>query len=129
MAFPKVHKSKKTIEEVNESNNICGNMQPPEDLKGRPILGDPSSSIQGISSLLEKILTPNFLCLKTYIKDNWDFIRRLPSHVDFHCVLASCDVVSLYTSLSHDLGLEVLSYLIREKRNLIPERFTKVLVH
>ena len=31
--LPKVHKSKKIIEEINESNNICLNMQPPEGLK------------------------------------------------------------------------------------------------
>ena len=29
--------SKKIIEEINERNNICLNMQPPEDLKGGPI--------------------------------------------------------------------------------------------
>ena len=47
---------------------------------------------------------------KTYIKDEWDFIRKLPPHVDYPDVLASCDVVSSYTSISHDLGLEALSY-------------------
>ena len=91
----KIYKSKNIIKEINESNNICLNMQPPEDLKGRPIVGGPNSFTQGIS----------VSCLKTYIKHDWDFIRKLPSHVDYPCVLASCDVVSLYTSISHDLGL------------------------
>ena len=87
-----------------KATTIGLNMQPLEDLKGRPIVGDPNSPIQGISGLLEKILTPIVPCLKTYIKDDLDFIRKLPSHVDYPCVLASCDVVSLYTSISHDLG-------------------------
>ena len=56
------------------------------------------------------------------MKDDCNFIRKLPSHVDYPCVLASCDVVSLYTSISHDLGLEALSYWIEKKRNLISER-------
>ena len=99
--LPKVHKSKKIIEEINESNNSCVNMQPPEDLKGRLIVCGPTSPTEGISGLLEKILTPNVSCLKTYIKD-WDFIRKLPSYVDYPCVLASCDAVSLYTSISCD---------------------------
>ena len=103
-------------------------MQPPEDLKGRPIVGGPNSPTQGISGLLEKILTPIVPCLKTYIKDDWDFIRKLPSHVDYPCVLASRDVASLHTSISHDLGLEVPSYWIDKKRNLIPERFTKTFI-
>ena len=103
-------------------------MQPPEDLKGKPIVGGPNSPTQSISGLLEKKLTPIVSCLKTYIKDEWDFIRKLPSHVDYPCVLASCDVVSLYTSIPHDLGLEALSYWINKKRNLIPERFTKAFI-
>ena len=102
-------------------------MQPPEDLKGKPIVGGPNSPTQSISGLLEKKLTPIVSCLKTYIKDEWDFIRKLPSHVDYPCVLASCDV-SLYTSIPHDLGLEALSYWINKKRNLIPERFTKAFI-
>ena len=56
-------------------------MQPQEDLKGTPI-GGANSPTQGISGLLEDILTPIASCLKTYIKDDWDFIRKLPSHVD-----------------------------------------------
>ena len=81
--LPKVDKSKKIIEEINESNNICLNMQSPEDLKGRPIVDGTNYPTLIVS------------CLKTYIQDDWDFIRKLPSHVDCPCVLASCDVVSL----------------------------------
>ena len=103
-------------------------MQLPEDLKGRPIVGGPNSPTQGISSLLEKVLTPIVSCLKTYVKDDWEFIRKLPSHVDYPCVLASRDVVNLYTSIPHDLGLEALSYWIDKKPNLIPERFTKAFI-
>ena len=66
--------------------------------------------------------------MKTYIKDDWDFIRKLPWDVDYPCVLASCDVVSLYTSIPHDLGLEALSYWIDQKQNLIPQRFPKAFI-
>ena len=100
-------------------------MQPPQDLKERPIVGGLNSPAQGISSLLEKILNPNCLMFENNIKDDWDFIRKLPSRVDYSCVLSSCDIVSLYTSVPHDLGLEALLYWIEKKRNLIPERFTK----
>ena len=41
-------------------------MEQPEDLKKRPILGSPSFPTQGISGLLEKLLTPIVSCLKTY---------------------------------------------------------------
>ena len=107
-------------------------MQPLEDLKGRPIVGGPNSLTQGISGFLEKILTPTVSCLKTYTKDDWDFIRKLPSHVDYPCVLASCkllvDVLSLYTSIPHDLGLAELFNWTDKKRNLISECFTKAFI-
>ena len=85
-------------------------MQSTEDLKGRTTVGGQNSATQDINGLLEKILTPIVSCFKTYIKHEWDFIRKLPPHVDYPDVLASCDVVSSYTSISHDLGLEALSY-------------------
>ena len=66
------------------------------DLKGIPAVCGPNSPTQGINGILEKILTPIVSCLKTYVKDDWDFIRKLPSHVDYPCVSASCDVASLY---------------------------------
>ena len=90
-------------------------MQPSENLKGRPIVGGPNSPTQGISGPLETILTPIVSCLKTYIKHDRNFIGKLPSHVDYPCVLAICDVISLYTSISHDLGLQALSYWIAKK--------------
>ena len=77
-------------------------MQPPEDLKRRPIVDGPNSPTKGISGLLEKTLTPIVSCLKTYVKDDWDFIRKSPSHADYPCVLASCDVASLYMSIPHN---------------------------
>ena len=50
----KVQRFKKIIEKINASNNICVNMEPPEVLKERPVIGDPNSSTQGISGILEK---------------------------------------------------------------------------
>ena len=104
-------------------------MQPPQDLKGRPIVGGPNSPIQGIIALLEKILTSIVACLKTYINGRLGCINgKLPSHVDDPCVLASCDVVSLYTSIPHHLQLQALSYWIDKKGKLIPEHFTKAFI-
>ena len=103
-------------------------MKPPDNLKRRSIVRGPTSPTQGISGLLEKILTPIVSCLKTYLKDDWDFVRKLPFHIGYPCVLASCDVVSLYTSIPYDLRLEALSYWIEKKRNLIPERSTKAFI-
>ena len=97
-------------------------------MKGRPIARGPNSATQDINGLSEKILTPIVSCLKTYIKDDWYFIRNLLSHVDYPSVLPSCDIVSLYTSIPDDLGLEALSYLIEKKGSFIPECFKKAFI-
>ena len=52
--LPKVHMSKKIIEKINESSNICVNMESLEGLKGRSVVDGPNSSTQGINGLLEK---------------------------------------------------------------------------
>ena len=39
-------------------------------------------------------------------------------------ILYSVDITSLYTSITHDLGIEAIKYWIRKHRDLIPTRFT-----
>ena len=68
-----------------------------------------------------------FQISKKYIKDDFDFIKKLPTHVGYPSVLASCDVLGLYASTPHDLGLEAAFNWSDKKRTLISERFTKVL--
>ena len=46
------------VEEIEKSNGIYIQMEPPNSLKGRPIIAGPNSPTQSLSSLLEKILTP-----------------------------------------------------------------------
>ena len=43
-------------------------MQPPDDLKGIPIVGGPNSPAQGISGLLEKIFNPYCLIYENIYK-------------------------------------------------------------
>ena len=55
-------------------------------------------------------------------------MRRFPNHINFKANLISCDVVSLYTSIPTDLGIQALDYWIEKLRSLIPSRFTKVFI-
>ena len=63
--------------------------------------------------------------LRSYVKDEWSFVRIFPTIVPYKAKLVSCDIVSLYTSIPKSLGLEALEYWIDKLRSLIPERFTK----
>ena len=97
----------------------------PPDLKGRPIIAGPVSPTQRLSELMEKILSPLVPLLKSYIKDDWDFINRLPRTTNFECEIYSVDIVSLYTNIPHKLGLEAVEYYVDKHRSRIPKRFTK----
>ena len=82
----------------------------PESLKSRPICGGPKAVTQGASKLLDRILSPLVPNMKSYIKDEWDFVRSLPKAVEGNFKLLSCDIVALYPSIPIDLGLQALEY-------------------
>ena len=122
--LPKIHKSQKIIDKFRESNTDYVQMPVPEDLKGRPITAGPNSPTRGLCELLEKILSPFVPRLKTYVKDDRDFLSRVPRFIDYDCDLISCDIVSLYTNIPHDLGLEALRYWLTKHPELLPRRFS-----
>ena len=123
--LPKIHKNSAIIEKVNNTDSTYLQMDTPQDLKGRPIIAGSNSPTNRLSELLEKLLTPLVPQLRSYVKDDIDMLGKLPRKLDCDCDLYSFDVVSLYTSISHQLGLEALSYWYDKLRNLIPRRFTK----
>ena len=52
---------------------IQQNLHPCISLKGRPLIACPKSP-----TLLEKISSPLVPTLKSYIKENWGFLKELP---------------------------------------------------
>ena len=99
-------------------------MSPPTDLKGRPIVAGPVSPTQRLSEFIDTLIKPIVLHLNTYIKDDWDFLRKIPYEFSNTVSLYSYDITSLYTSIPHSLGLEALTYCIEKRRDLTPIRFS-----
>ena len=100
----------------------------PDDLKGRPICGDVNSVTHGLSKLMDKILKPLVTQRKTFVKDEFDFLRKFPRVIPPGAKVVCCDVTSLYTSIPTDLGLEALNYWIDKLARLIDGRFTKAFI-
>ena len=123
--LPKIHKSKAILDRIRELPSDYIQMPLPDDLKGRPINGDVNSVTQGLSKLLEKILKPLVPQMKSFIKDEFDFVNKIPRKVDVGVYAVSCDVTSLYTSIPVDLGIEAVDYWLGRLSSLIPERFTR----
>ena len=62
--------------------------------------------------------------MKSFVRDDLDFLQHLPDHVESNTTLVTLDVVNLYTNITARLGQEALCYWIEKCRNNIDERFT-----
>ena len=63
--------------------------------------------------------------VKSYARDDLDFLSHLPTNVNQNTLLVSFDVTNLYTSNSHSLGLEETEVWLDKYPSLIHRRFTK----
>ena len=123
--LPKIHKCQTIINKLNDCENDYIETSSPNDLKSRPIVAGCNSPTQRLSALLEKLLTPISQIVTTYIKDDWHFIRQIPDTLNYKEIsLYSVDITSLYTSITHELGIEAIDFWIKKMNHLIPARFT-----
>ena len=120
-----IYKYQDILEEIENFSEIYIQTEPPNNLKGRPIIADQNSPTQRLSSLLEKILTPLIPKLKSYIKDDLGFLKKLPRNLDPSFTFLTCDIVSLYTNILYKIGLRALLCYITKYKSLIPIRFRK----
>ena len=122
---PKVAKCTEIKEKMRLTNKKYFKMEPPPSLKGRPIISGPISPTKHLSQLISKILAPLVPLQESYIKDEWAFIKQLPRKLDYNAQLFTCDIVSLYTSIRHDLGVEAIEYWLQTYPDKVPKRFTR----
>ena len=80
---PKVHKCKSIIDKIQEDPAEIINMNGAPDLIGRPIIAGINSQTRHLSDLIGKILSPIVKEQITYIKDDWDYVHKLPSEIKY----------------------------------------------
>ena len=105
---PKISKCREIKEKMRQNKTTYLKMDPPMTLKGRPIISGPVSPTKHLSQLISKILAPIVPLQDSYIKDDWAFIKQLPTELDYDAQLFTCDIVSLYTNIPHSLGVEAI---------------------
>lgn len=103
--LPKIHKSPTIQSAIQEQKSQYVKLPPPDDLKLRPIVAGPKSPTHRLSNCLDIILKPLCKHVPSYIRDDIDFLKYIPDEVESETILVSFDVVSLYTSIPHELGL------------------------
>ena len=124
--LPKVHKSKMITNLVEEKSVEYLKIENPPEIPSRPIVAGPSSSTHRLSIFLDIILRPLTEEVTSYVRDDMDFLNYLPKKIDFDSTFVYFDVTSLYTNMSHELGIEAISYWIEQFPDfLVDDRFTK----
>ena len=66
------------------------------------------STPQRRSNLVDIILEPLHHNVKSFARDDLEFLRHLPDHVESNVTLVTLGVVNLYTNISARLGQEAL---------------------
>ena len=122
--LPKIHKSQIITNSCSENSSEYMEIPDPIDLTLRPIVAGLYFETSRLSSFLDTLLNPYLLKVHSYLRDNIDFLNFIPKNVPTHTKLVSFDIVSLYTNIPHNLGLESISFWLNKHPVLLAERFS-----
>ena len=107
-----------------QQNSTYIKVQAPPDLELRPIVAGPSSPTHRLSNFIDIVLKRLCEHVPSFIRDDLDFLNHLPETIDKNALLVSFDVVSLYTSIPHELGLAAIEYWINNFTDSITRPFS-----
>ena len=106
----KLQKSKIIQEAIQVKNCEYIKIYDPLDLTLRPIAAGPSCPTRRLSNLIDILLKPFLIHIKSYIKDNLDFLAKCSRENKWDTILTTFDVVGLYSNIPHEYGLEAFEY-------------------
>ena len=78
--------------------------------------------------MINILLKPFIQNIKSYIRDDIDFLTQLLNKIPENSLLTTFDVVNLYTNISHELGLATIAFWLDKFPFLIHKRFSKSLI-
>ena len=94
-----------------------------QEVPGRPIVSSVNSVTENISEFLTKCIQPLTSKLKSNISDTKSFLKSIitkkPPVGEIY--LVSLDVVSLYTNIPHEEGINACIYFIEKHRHELPK--------
>ena len=88
-------------------------------------MAGPACEAHRLSNLIDILLKSFIEKVKSYVSDDIDFLKYIPENVPQNTLIVSFDVVSLYTNISHELGLNAINNWLKKYPNLIHKRFSK----
>ena len=123
--LPKIHKSKSTSDAITHQNSEVISIFNPPDLTIRPIIAGPSNPTSHLSHLIHLLLEPLLPLIPSFIKDTFDFLKHLPRKINPSDILITMDIVSLYTNIPHQLGLEAIEFWLKKHPSILPDRIPR----
>ena len=123
--LPKIHKHKDIALMYKENSKSYIHIRGIDNLESRPIVSSINSPTEKLSHFIDRILKPLIINIPGYVKDSFHLKEILSNRiVDNSCLFISLDVNSLYTNITHELGIEAITFwLNRSFNNLSTQRF------
>ena len=121
----KIHKSMVIESVINTQNNKIIEIFEPNDLKLIPIVGGHKCPTRKLSQLIDILLKPFLKHIKSFIRDSLDFLSKCPRDVHEDTEIVTFEVISLYTSIPHEFGLEAIDCFLTKYQEDLPARFRK----
>ena len=126
--MPKVHKSKIIQEAIQVQNSEYVKIYEFPDLALRPIVASPNCPTRRLSNLIDILLKLFLIHIKSYMKDNLDFLAKCYRENKWDTILRTFDVVELYSEIAHEYGLEAIEYWLDKFSESLHPRFLKEFV-
>ena len=77
---------------------------------------------------MDILLKPFIKHVKSYIRDDIDFLNKLRTETNEKNVSATFDISSMYTNLDNDLGREAINFLLEKDPDSLPRNILKEFV-
>ena len=100
----------------------------PNDHKFRPIVAGLSCPTNGLGKLIDILLQPFLNIIKSYIRDNIQFLNSIPLKIDSNTLIVTFDITNLYSNIPHELGIKAISFWIDKYSEILHPRFNKNLI-
>ena len=81
----------------------------PDDLKFRPIIAGPVNPTHRLSQMIDTLLKPYIKYVKSYVRDDIQFLSTLPNQISETETMVSFDVTALYSNIEHELGIKAIT--------------------
>ncbi len=80
----------------------------------RPIIAGPKCVTSRLSDFIDKILRPFLKQVDSYVRDDIDFLTKMPRIANKNKVLTTFDISSMYTNIDNNLGQESIKFWLEK---------------